>query len=73
MKVVIIVEVLPPHASSAAVQMYDLAKELVDQNFEVTILTASPNLKQRFYIENLEGIEIVNLKTPNTKTTNGIF
>lgn len=67
MKVVIIVEVLPPHASSAAVQMYDLAKELVDQNFEVTILTASPNLKQRFYIENLEGIEIVNLKTPNTK------
>ena len=48
MKIVIIVEVLPPHPSSAAVQMYDLAEELVNQNFEVTILATSPDIRENY-------------------------
>jgi len=67
MKIVIIVETLPPHASSASVQMFDLAKEFVNQKFSVTVLVAAPHLNKRFYIENIDGVEVVHLKTLVTK------
>ena len=62
MKVVIIVEVLPPHPSSAAVQMYDLAKEFVNQNWEVTVLAASSDIKSNYSINYSDGIQIIYLK-----------
>ena len=72
MKIVIIVEVLPPHPSSAAVQMYDLAEELVNQNFEVTILATSPDIRENYKIKSSNGIQIIYLKTPKTKDINYI-
>lgn len=72
MKIIIIVEVLPPHPSSAAVQMYDLAKEFVNQNYEVTILAANPHIEGNYSIKSVEGIQIIYLKTLKTKDTNYI-
>ena len=67
MRLALIADVYPPLRSSGAVQLRDLSLEFVRQGYEVTMLVASPELKESWKIEMLNGVQIARLKTPQTK------
>jgi glycosyltransferase involved in cell wall biosynthesis len=67
MRIVLIADVFPPLRSSGAVQLRDLARELVKQGHEVTVLVASPELAANWQLDPLEDMQVLRLRTPKTK------
>ena len=67
MRIALIADVFPPLRSSGAVQLRDLSAEFFNQGHEVTVMVASPELKTDWQIETWNGVQIVRLKTPQTK------
>lgn len=67
MRIVIIADVYPPLRSSGAVQLRDLSREFVRQGHDTTMLVASPELRDSFRIEPVNGVKVARLKTPQTK------
>ncbi|MEI7681052.1 MAG: glycosyltransferase family 4 protein [Betaproteobacteria bacterium] len=67
MRIALIADVFPPLRSSGAVQMRDLSLEFVRQGHEVTMMVASPELRQPFSIEDWRGVRVVRLRAPKTK------
>lgn len=63
MHLALIAEHFPPVRSSCAVQMRDLATELVRQGHQVTVLVPDPSLQCGFALEDCSGVEVVRLKT----------
>lgn len=69
MRLVLIADVFPPLRSSGAVQLRDLAAELVRQGHDVTVLVASSGLQESCSMENWRGARVVRLRTPRTRDT----
>jgi glycosyltransferase involved in cell wall biosynthesis len=67
MRIALIADVFPPLRSSGAVQLRDLSAEFFNQGHAVTVMVASPELKTDWQIETWNGVQIVRLKTPQTK------
>jgi glycosyltransferase involved in cell wall biosynthesis len=67
MRIVLIADVFPPLRSSGAVQLRDLSREFALQGHEVTVLVASPELREDWRIDVWNGVRIVRLRTPKTK------
>ena len=67
MKLIVIADAFPPMRTSAAVHMYELTLELIEQHHEVTVIIpdASSNVPLRF--ENRGGFKLVSVMTPKTK------
>lgn len=67
MRLVLVADVFPPLRSSGAVQLRDLATELVRQGHEVTMLVATPDLQAPWSIEDFRGVRVVRLRSPRTR------
>ena len=67
MRVALIADVYPPLRTSAAVQLRDLSIEFARQGHEITVIVASPELKEPWQIEDWNGVQVARLKTPKTK------
>lgn len=70
MRLVLIADVYPPLRSSGAVQLRDLSIEFAKQGHEVTMMVATPELKELWSVENWHGVQVIRLKTPQTKDVN---
>jgi glycosyltransferase involved in cell wall biosynthesis len=67
MRVALIADVFPPLRSSGAVQLRDLSREFASQGHEVTVMVASPELREDWRIDMVNGVRVVRLRTPKTK------
>lgn len=67
MRIVIISDAFPPLRSSGAVQLRDLSREFARQGHEVTVMVASPELRERWRVDLWNGVRVVRLRTPQTK------
>lgn len=67
MRIALIADAFPPMRTSGAVQMRDLAREMVRQGHAPTVLVPSPEIRQPWMREEIDGVEVVRLKAPATK------
>ncbi|MBM3455499.1 MAG: glycosyltransferase family 4 protein [Bacteroidetes bacterium] len=70
MNLILIADTFPPSKNSAAIQLRDLAAEIVLQGHTLTVLLPDNNLKKPYQTEILFGARIIRLKSPNTKSSN---
>lgn len=69
LKIALVVPVFPPYISSASQQINDLAIQLNENRYSVTIFVPTPNIKKSF-IEKLDGVSVIRLKTFQSIDTN---
>ncbi len=62
-RILIVADAYPPSLSSAAIQIQDLALEFNAQGIVPIVITAEPRLKQSYFLEELDGIKVLRLKT----------
>ena len=67
MRLALVADVFPPLRSSGAVQLRDLAIELKSQDHTITVIVAAPELKVPWTIEDMNGVQILRLKTLITR------
>lgn len=67
MKLVLIADTFPPLRTSGAVQLRDLAREFVRQGHELTVFLPDADLDQPWRLENVDGAQILRLKSPRIK------
>jgi glycosyltransferase involved in cell wall biosynthesis len=70
MRILVIVDTYVPARISGALQMRDLARELLAQKHEPTVIVASPDLTLPWTLERIDGVEVLRVKTPQTKDVN---
>lgn len=70
MKLLIVADIYVPARISGAIQLRDLATELVAQNHEITVLVPSVGGKRRITIEHSEGVRVIRVRAPRTKDVN---
>jgi glycosyltransferase involved in cell wall biosynthesis len=63
MKLALIADTFPPSRTSGAVQLRDLAREIVQQGHELTIILPDPEITGRYQTENFDGAVVLRLKT----------
>lgn len=66
-RIALIADAYPPMRTSAAVQLRDLSKELVRQGYLPTVLIPSANIDLPWILEDVNGVQILRLKAPQTK------
>lgn len=67
MRVLVIVDTYVPARISGALQMRDLAREMLAQGLAPTVIVAAPGLPQPWLIEQVDGVEVLRVRTPQTK------
>lgn len=67
MRVVLVADAYPPLRTSGAVQLRDLARQFVLSGHEITVVVASPELATNWTIEQLDGVQVLRLRTPKFK------
>jgi glycosyltransferase involved in cell wall biosynthesis len=67
MRLLVIVDTYVPARISGALQMRDLARELLAQHHEPTVIVASPDLRTPWKLERIDDVEVLRVKTPQTK------
>ena len=67
MKIAILADSFPPLNNSAAVQINDLVNEFAKQNFKVTVITPSSEIKKNFLISSVKNKKIVRLNSPKMR------
>lgn len=70
MRIALIADVFPPLRSSGAVQLRDLSLELVRQGHKPTVLIPASDIDQPWLLEDLNGVQVLRLKSPRTKDIN---
>lgn len=67
MRIALIADTFPPLRTSGAVQLRDLSREFVRQGHALTVLLPSPDQREPWQLEQVEGVQILRLKAPRTK------
>lgn len=67
LKVILIADTFPPLRNSGAVQLRDLARELVRQGHDLTVLIPDPEISVPWRLECFEGARVLRLRAPQTK------
>lgn len=67
MRIAIIADAFPPMRTSAAVQLRDLAQELLRQGHVPTMLLPSSDINRPWMHEEIHGVWVLRLKSPQTK------
>lgn len=70
MKIALIADTFPPLRSSGAVQLRDLSREFAAQGHQLTVILPSWEIKEDFLIEEMDGFQVLRLKSPRTKDVN---
>lgn len=69
LRIALVADVFPPIRSSGAVQLRDLALELVRQGHRPTVIIPEPGLKSGWQIEDFQGVQVARLSSFTTKDT----
>ena len=67
MRLALIADTFPPHRSSGAVQLRDLSREFARQGHTLSVLLPSSYEKAPWSLKDLDGVQILHLRAPNTK------
>lgn len=67
MRILVIVDTYVPARISGALQMRDLAREMLAQRHTPTVVVSSPDLRKAWAVERIDGVEVLRVKTPPTK------
>ncbi|AHN76019.1 glycosyltransferase WbuB [Pandoraea pnomenusa] len=67
MRLALIADTFPPLRTSGAVQLRDLSREFVRQGHELTVLLPSHELDRPWQLDEVDGINVLRLKAPQTK------
>lgn len=67
LRIALIADVFPPMRTSGAVQLRDLSLEFVKQGHKLTALIPSAKLDQPWLLEDMDGVQVLRLKSPRTK------
>jgi glycosyltransferase involved in cell wall biosynthesis len=67
MRIAILADAFPPMRSAAALQLYDLAREMIGHGHQVVALIATPEIETPFVHEIVDGIDVLRLRTKRTK------
>lgn len=67
MRILVIVDTYVPARISAALQMRDLAKEMVAQGHEPTVVVPAPGQDAPWRVERQDGVEVLRVRTMRTK------
>lgn len=67
MKLVLIADTFPPLRTSGAVQLRDLAREIVRQGHELTVLLPDADLGLPWSLESIDGAQVLRLRAPRIK------
>ncbi|KMN81745.1 colanic acid biosynthesis glycosyl transferase [Chromobacterium sp. LK11] len=67
MRIVLIADTFPPHRTSGAVQLRDLAREFVRQGHNLTVLLPSSGQREPWLLEDFDEVQVLRLKAPRTK------
>lgn len=70
MRIALIADTFTPLRSSGAVQLRDLSREFAAQGHQLTVILPSWEIKKNFLLEEMEGFQILRLKSPKTKDVN---
>lgn len=70
--IVLVADAYPPSRTSAALQLRDLAHEFARQGFLITVITPDSDLRSSSSLEELEGVRVLRLKTPEHKNISNI-
>lgn len=73
MRIALVADVFPPLRSSGAVQLRDLAEEFSRQGHQITVMIAAPELKTAWFIEELNGVEVLRLRTPQARDRGYVY
>jgi glycosyltransferase involved in cell wall biosynthesis len=73
MKLALIADTFPPDRTSGAVQLRDLAREMVSQGHELTVILPDPTIADPFKVETIEDAIVLRLKTPAFKDSSYIW
>jgi glycosyltransferase involved in cell wall biosynthesis len=67
MRIALIADTFPPLRSSGAVQLRDLAREFARQGHALTVLLPTPEQQEQWALEQMNGVNVLRLKTPRIK------
>lgn len=67
MRIALVADSYPPLRTSGAVQLRDLSQEFRRQGHDVTVLVPAPDLRTRWALEELEGVQVLRLSSMQTK------
>lgn len=67
MRIALVSDTYAPQRTSGAVQLRDLAIEMVRQGHSVTVLTPAHGLENAWRREQLHGVDVLRLRAPRTK------
>jgi glycosyltransferase involved in cell wall biosynthesis len=67
MRLALIADTFPPFRTSGALQLRDLASELVRQGHTVTVILPSATIKSSWVLEGVDGVEVLRLRAPKSK------
>ena len=67
MRIALIADAYPPMRTSAAVQLRDLAQELLKQGHFPTVIIPSSSLNIPWLLEDMNGVQVLRVKAPPTK------
>lgn len=67
MRIALIADAYPPMRTSAAVQLRDLAQELLKQGYFPTVIIPSSSLNIPWLLEDMNGVQVLRVKAPPTK------
>lgn len=70
MKIALIADTFPPLRNSGAVQLRDLSREFVAQGHQLTVILPSWEITEDFLLEEMEGFQVLRLKSPKAKDVN---
>jgi len=72
MRIVLIADSFPPEKTSAAIQLRDLAKEIVNRGHDLTVILPSSTISCRYKITLVDGYQVLRLKSFKIKDMNKI-
>lgn len=72
MRIALIADTFPPLRTSGAVQLRDLSRELSRQGHKLTVLLPAGGQTEPWQLSEIEGVQILRLRTPRTKDTHYI-
>lgn len=67
MRIALIADTFLPLRTSGAVQLRDLAREFARQGHALTVLLPSPDQQVPWALEQMDGVQVLRLKSPSTK------
>ena len=67
MRIALIADTFPPLRTSGAVQLRDLSREFVQQGHQLTVMLPCSELTVPWRIDQMDGVEVLRLRSPRTK------